>query len=425
MTQSLHVSALGALGDGIVHLEGGKTLYVPGSAPGDQVMLDAQGRLQAVLPGPERAEPLCPHFIKPESLNPKGSTAGCGGPSCGGCQLQHIRTASYQHWLGVRIAQALAQHGLQAPCLPACVSPPHSRRRVAWRALKSGKRLVLGFSAAQSHSLIDVQSCPVTHPDLMALMPALRGLLADILKDRQAVRVSATRTDTGIDLLIGDLSKLGIEARMQLADFAQAQKLARLSVEGPSGIELVAEHAPPSVQLGGVFVGVPAAAFLQATREGEQALITAVVKAVGSAKHVADLFCGLGTFALPLSQSARVLAIDAAGPLTQALKRASALAQRALVVEHRDLFRRPLDVQALNAFDSVVFDPPRAGALAQAEMLAKSQVPRVVAVSCNPNSFARDAEILCERGYQLDWIQPVGQFLWSTHVELVAQFSRA
>jgi 23S rRNA (uracil1939-C5)-methyltransferase len=396
------IAHLGGQGDGVALTPDGPR-YVPGTAPGD--IVDIDGNLLAA--GPNRATPPCPHF----------------GP-CGGCQLQQVARPAYAAWLGDRIAQALSQHGLAAPIRPAHVSPPGSRRRVAWRAARKGKTVVVGTNAARSHDVIDLRECPVTDPAIVALLPALRTLLIGLLADRQSARITLTRTDAGIDLLLGDLKALSLDARMDLASFADAHGLARIAMDGPSGIELVSERDAPRLTLGGLSVGVPAGAFLQATPDGEAALIAAVRAAVGEAKQVADLFCGLGTFALPLSEHARVTAADAAGPLTAALRRASDIAQRGITVLHRDLFRRPLTPAELTAFAAVVFDPPRAGAKEQASALAQSAVPTVVAVSCNPSTFARDAELLVRGGYQLEWVQPVGQFLWSTHVELVARFCR-
>jgi 23S rRNA (uracil1939-C5)-methyltransferase len=264
----------------------------------------------------------------------------------------------------------------------------------------------------------------VLAPELMALLAPLRGLLKVRLKDGQGAGIALTLSDEGVDVLLANVSADGLAAIEALSDFAQGCDLARLSVEGPGGIDTLVERRQPTLTMGGVAVPLPVAPFLQATREGEAALVAAVCEAVGDAARVADLFCGLGTFAMPLSRQAQVLAVDAAGPPVMALGVAARRAGRKVEVQHRDLFRRPLVDKELAGLGAVVFDPPRAGAEAQAKALAASDVPVVVAVSCNPNTFGRDAKILLEGGYKLTTLWPVAQFRWSSYVELVARFER-
>jgi 23S rRNA (uracil1939-C5)-methyltransferase len=304
------------------------------------------------------------------------------------------------------------------------LSPPRSRRRASLKALKRSGRLSLGFHSEGTHALVDIADCPLLAPELMTLLPPLRLLLKARLKDGQGAGIAMTLSDDGIDLLLANVSAEGLAAIEALSDFAASHDLARLSVEGPGGIDTLVERRQPTLRMGGVVVPLPVAPFLQATREGEAALVAAVLAAVGDAGRVADLFCGLGTFALPLSQRSAVLAMDAAGPAVMALGVAGRRAGRKVEVQHRDLFRRPLAGKELASLDVVVFDPPRAGAEAQARALAASAVPVVVAVSCNPNSFGRDAKILVEGGYTLTALWPVAQFRWSSHVELVARFER-
>jgi 23S rRNA (uracil1939-C5)-methyltransferase len=391
---------LAARGDGVT----ADGRFVALTAPGDHVDFSADP--PRIIPGPHHASPACAHY-----------------PACGGCQMQHVDEAAYGDFVTDRLARVLPG-GLPGDVRPIALSPPRSRRRASLKALKRGGKLSLGFHSEGTHALIDIEACPLLAPDLMALLAPLKLLLKARLRDGQGAGAALTLTDSGIDLLLANVSAEGLAAIEALSDFAQAQDLARLSVEGPGGIDTLVERRAPVLAMGGVEVALPVAPFLQATREGEAALVAAVLEAVGDARTVADLFCGLGTFALPLSRQARVLAADAAGPAIMALGVAARRAHARVEVQHRDLFRRPLAGKELAGLAAVVFDPPRAGAEAQARALAASDVPVVVAVSCNPNTFGRDAKILIDGGYRLTTLWPVAQFRWSSHVELVARFER-
>lgn len=391
---------LAARGDGIT----GDGRFVPLAAIGDSV--DFAVDPPRIIPGPHHAPAACAHY-----------------PTCGGCQLQHLDDVAYVDFVLDRLLRVLPA-GLPAQTHPVALSPPRSRRRASLKALKRSGRLSLGFHSEGTHALVDIADCPLLAPELMTLLPPLRLLLKARLKDGQGAGIAMTLSDDGIDLLLANVSAEGLAAIEALSDFAASHDLARLSVEGPGGIDTLVERRQPTLRMGGVVVPLPVAPFLQATREGEAALVAAVLAAVGDAGRVADLFCGLGTFALPLSQRSAVLAMDAAGPAVMALGVAGRRAGRKVEVQHRDLFRRPLAGKELASLDVVVFDPPRAGAEAQARALAASAVPVVVAVSCNPNSFGRDAKILVEGGYTLTALWPVAQFRWSSHVELVARFER-
>ena len=390
---------LAARGDGIT----ADGRFVPLAAVGD--MVDFSSDPPRILPGPHHMAPACAHY-----------------PACGGCQMQHMDDTAYRDFVLDRLARVVA---LPDDVRPVALSPQRSRRRASLKALKRGGKLLLGFHSEGTHALINVQDCPVLAPELMALLGPLRSLLLARLKDGQGAGIALTLSDSGVDLLLANVSAEGLAAIEALSDFAAAHDLARLSVEGPGGIDTLVERRAPVLAMGGVEVVLPVAPFLQATRDGEAALAAAVCEAVGAAPRVADLFCGLGTFALPLSRQAQVLAVDAAGPAVMALGVAARRAGRRVEVQHRDLFRRPLAGKELAGFGAIVFDPPRAGAEAQAKLVAASDVPVVVAVSCNPNTFGRDAKILMEGGYRLTTLWPVAQFRWSSHVELVARFERA
>lgn len=376
--------------------------HVPLAAPGDRVFEDG-----SVAPGAHRRAAPCRHY-----------------PDCGGCQLQHLDDAAYAAYLYDRIEGALAAQGLSAPIRPAIVSPPRTRRRATLHAERRGRQVHLGFTRAQSHALVDLDECWVLSPALFALLQPLRGLLAAQLPPSGRIDVHLARADQGIDVVLKGRLAEGLAATEAIAAFARRHRLARLSIDDAYGPEARWAPEPVTIELSGVPVPLPPGAFLQATAEGEAALVGAVRDIVGDARNVADLFAGLGTFALGLDPATRVYAAEGAREAILSLKGAAALAGRKLFAEHRDLFRRPLTVEELNRFDAVVLDPPRAGAREQAAALAGASVPRVAYVSCNPSSFARDAKTMCEGGYSLDWVQPVGQFLWSTHVELVAAFSR-
>jgi 23S rRNA (uracil1939-C5)-methyltransferase len=397
MTQDTEIVRVAARGEGMT--AGGR--YAPFAAPGDTLLPSGE-----LVPGPHHQKPPCRHF-----------------PQCGGCQLQHLDDSAYADFITDRIATALAAQAptttLRAPIL----SPPRTRRRAVLHAERRGRQILLGFTEQSSHALVDLQECWVLAPDLFALLQPLRGLLSVLLTRSRRAGVTLTRVDQGIDVVIDGVEADGLAAAEGLTAFAERQHLARLSLDGGFGPETRWEPEPATITLGGMPVPFPTGAFLQATAEGEAALVDAVREAVGRAGIVADLFAGLGTFALSL-QNARVYAAEAAREAILALKSAAGRVQRHLAADHRDLYRRPLTVEELDRFAAIVLDPPRAGARDQIASLAASRTPIVAYVSCNPSSFARDAKMLCEGGYMLDWVQPVGQFLWSTHVELAARFSR-
>jgi 23S rRNA (uracil1939-C5)-methyltransferase len=373
------------------------------SAPGDRVTSTFE-----VIPGPHHVDPPCVHF-----------------PACGGCQLQHVDEESLAAFVTDRVVGALAGQGVTpATVLPPHLSPPRTRRRAALRAARAGKAITIGFAEQGSHSLIDLSMCDVLDPRLFALLGPLRGLLATILPDKRAAHVKMSLIDQGVDLLLEGVRVDGLAADEALGDFARQQGLARLTIDEGDGPQTRWEPEPATVRFGGVAVGFPPYSFLQATPDGEAALVEAVRAALPEAGAIADLFCGLGTFALSVGESRPVYAAEGAREPVLALKAAAARAGRRLAADHRDLFRRPLVPAELDRFAAIILDPPRAGAREQAAQLAASKAPLVAYVSCNPSSFARDAATLIAGGYVLESVKPVGQFRWSTHVELVGIFSR-
>lgn len=387
---------IAARGDGVT--AGGR--YIPFAVPGDLLLDD--GTLEH---GPGHQLPPCRHF-----------------PQCGGCQLQHLTDAAYADYCVSRVAGALAQHGVETDIRRPHLSPPRTRRRATLRALKAGGRVLIGFNAAGSNRIVDMAECHIVHPRLFDLIAPLHSLLAAILPAKRSGEVHLTLADQGPDLMLKGVEVVGLEAVEALTAFSEANGLARLSIDEGLGPEPRYEPQPVTFTLGNVAVPLPIGAFLQATPDGEATLVGAVREAAAGSARIADLFAGLGTFALSLE--GQLTAVEAGREAMLALKMAAARADRPIQTEHRDLYRRPYDAKELAAFDAVVLDPPRAGAQEQVRELAASSVPRIAYVSCNPATFARDAEILAKGGYKLDWAKPVGQFRWSTHVELAAAFSR-
>jgi 23S rRNA (uracil1939-C5)-methyltransferase len=403
------VRALGRRGDGILDGPDGP-LYAPFTLPGERVRGAREGdRLRDIAvekPAPQRVAPPCKHFGQ-----------------CGGCALQHAEDGFLAAWKTALVRDALAAEGLETEIRPIHVSPPGARRRVALTARRAQGGVTLGFLERRTHRIADIASCAVAHPAIGAALPALRRL-ADLAATRRGLlRLSVTVTETGLDVdLAGGRATEG-PLVAALAAAAQAADFARLTVEGAP----VALLRAPKARFGRARVALPPGGFLQATMDGEARLIADVLEAVGDARRVADLFAGSGTFTLPLAAKAAVLAVEsdplAVAALAGAARGATGL--RPVRALRRDLFHKPLQPTELARLDAVAFDPPRAGAAAQAAALAMSGAPRIAAVSCNPTSFARDARILTDGGYRLLWARPVDQFRWSPHVEVTAAFARA
>ncbi|MEH3159624.1 MAG: class I SAM-dependent RNA methyltransferase [Sphingomonas taxi] len=395
MTSSDTILRVAARGDGVT-ADGRHAAF---AAPGDTLAADGQ-----VIPGPHHQVPPCRHF-----------------PECGGCQLQHLDEPAYAAFVTDRIASALDAQGLTADLRSPLVSPPETRRRATLHAEGKGGRVQLGFTAEKSHAIVDLRECHILAPALFAVVAPLRALLQKLGFKRRG-DVHLTLADQGPDLLVSNLTADGLAAAEAITAFCERHGIARFTLDSGYGLETRWEPQPVTITLGGHPVPLPPASFLQATQEGEDALVAAMREATAGAATVADLFAGLGTFALALP--ARVYAAEGARDAIHALKATAARGQRPIFTEHRDLYRRPLTVAELDRFDAIVIDPPRSGARDQAEALAACAAPVIGYVSCNPSSFARDAKLLVDGGWRIDWIQPVGQFRWSTHVELAARFVR-
>ncbi len=404
--QVLDITALGAQGDGIA-VVGGARLYVPFALPGERVRRpQGEEGLPDIVsaPSPDRVAPACRHF-----------------GVCGGCAAQHMSDALYAAWKRDHVVAAFAQRGLEPDIAALVRVAPGTRRRAVLTAKARGGRAMLGFHRQRSHDLVDVQECPVVLPAIADKLPALRALCAGLPQGEARVTVLATRA--GLDVAVEGVRAPAGAAMARLVGQALESGLARLTLAGAP----LMEHGAPTLPVGGVETAVPPGVFVQAVEEAERALVQRVVDATEGARRVADLFCGVGTFALPLAARARVLAVDSHAPAVAGLTAAAQRRQGLKPIETkvRDLFREPLSSLELKGFDAVVFDPPRAGAMAQARQLAQSSVRTLVAVSCDAGTLARDVRLLVDGGYAIESVTPIDQFLYAPHVEIVAVLRRA
>lgn len=389
---------LAAKGDGVS--ESGR--HVAGAVPGDSV--DTEG---TITPGPHHIAPVCRHFSR-----------------CGGCLLQHVDDAALAEFVAGRVVNAAKGQGLEpAEVLPVHLSPPQTRRRAGLHGLRTARGAVLGYREGGSHRVVDLAECPVLHPKLTALIAPLRAFVA-AHGPKAMVGIDLTLADQGVEANLSQFPLEGLAPTEAALDFAREQGLARLTIDQGYGPETLWEPEPVTVTLAGVPVGLPPGAFLQATADAEARMVADAAEWLAGTRMVADLFAGLGTFAFSLRADRKVLAVEAERAAHLACKAAGAMSGGQVLALHRDLFRNPLQPEELNRFDAVLLDPPRAGARAQVAEIAKSTLGRVVYVSCNPSSWARDAAVLAEAGFRLTKLRAVGQFRWSTHVELVSYFER-
>jgi 23S rRNA (uracil1939-C5)-methyltransferase len=405
---AMQIARIGAQGDGVADGETGAR-FIPFALPGEDWVQHEDGSFERLSDAAGRWVPECPHF-----------------GACGGCVAQHMSEELYADWKSGLVRQALAHQGIDIKLKAMWQAPKASRRRIVLSAMVAEGCVRIGFRAAGSHELVEINTCIIAEPKIVEALPVLRQLLFLIAGDGDLpddMRVHVLLADNGVDVLIDGIdTSLPAVMRERLAGVAQEGGILRLRV----GSTEIYQLAPPVLQVGGAQLRVPAGVFVQAVGAAESAMAAMAVKALGRSKHVADLFCGLGTFALPLAKRARVLAVDNQPDAVAALGEAVRHAQGLKPIEslRRDLFREPLSRNELNAFDGVVFDPPRAGAAAQSSALAKSKVPVVVAVSCNPATLARDLRTLIEGGYKLQSVTPIDQFLYSAHIEAVAVLKR-
>lgn len=406
------IDFIGAQGDGVAAIDG-KRVYAPFTAPGDRVRLACRGERGVIKdllePGAQRVTPPCSHF-----------------GACGGCALQHISEDAYRNWKRERVVEALARERFDDDIIaPLFTCAPASRRRAAFAVRKTQNGLVFGFNAKSSSQIVSIKECVILAPALAECLPALRALAAATPGHWRSFDLAVTLCDNGVDVMLtgGDAREdlTGAET-LKLIKQAKSAGIIRLSIDG----DILTAFETPVVHFGGVPVAIPPGGFLQASREGEATLTAFVMSHIGNARRVADLFCGAGTFSLPLAAKAAVDGFDGDAAAIAALDAAARLGalRHPVNASRRNLFDRPLRVEELTPYDAVIFDPPRVGAQSQAAQLAQSRVPVVIGVSCNPASFARDAAQLRDGGYVLSQLLPVDQFVYSPHVELAGLFTK-
>jgi 23S rRNA (uracil1939-C5)-methyltransferase len=394
------VESLGLKGDGLVKA-GDLVLHVPKVLAGEDIDLSMGKLTRVITPSPERIAAFCKHF-----------------DFCGGCKFQHWQLDKYQDWKRNLLVEALAAKGLKPIVAPLVDAHGEGRRRVSLHVRSIDGVWSAGFMEQKSHDLIAIDYCPVLVPALADAM----AIAASFGMPLGACDVAITAANSGLDVAV-KAERSAVPRRMEvLNDILRKHAIQRLTVNG----EVFVAAATPVMHVGKAHVQLPVTSFLQATQKGEETLAALVLQHVKSAKHVADLFCGIGPFALRMAEKAKVYAADndklAITSLQSAVKNTQGL--KPLTAQARELFREPLTPLELNVFDAVVLDPPRAGAEAQARTLAKSKVKRVVMVSCDIASFTRDAAILAQGGYVLKTVTPVDQFKWTGHLEMVGAFER-
>jgi 23S rRNA (uracil1939-C5)-methyltransferase len=412
LVERLAIDHVGHRGDGVAQSAAGP-IYVPYTLPGEVVEVDPwpghpdrRNLLRVETPSAERIDPICPHF-----------------GVCGGCALQHWSAARYREWKRDLVVEALRQAGIAAPVADLIDAHGEGRRRIVLHARFGSHGIIeVGFAALHAHRIVSIDHCPILAPGLAGIIDAAWAIAEALQSAGKPLDIQATATGAGIDVDVRGSGPLTPQLTLALARLAETHRLARITRHG----ELVAQRAEPTIRVGRAIVALPPGAFLQATALGEETLAGLVLAHAGTAKAAADLFAGVGPFALRLAERARIIAADSDEAAIGALRRAAAGTSglKPVDAQRRDLFRRPFVAQELSALDAVVFDPPRQGAEAQARELARSRVPRIIAVSCNAASFARDARILIDGGYRLTQVTPVDQFRYAAHVEIVARLER-
>lgn len=412
MVERLTIDHVGQRGDGVA-IAGAIEVFVPYTLPGETVEVEAvEGHpdrkhlLKVETPSPDRIEAFCKHF-----------------GVCGGCAIQHWEIERYRAWKRELVVSALRRSGIDASVDELIDAHGEGRRRATFHARRGGHDILqVGYAAAATHRIIPIDRCPILAPAMNGALDAARALAGVLDSRNKPLDIQVTATDNGLDIDVRGSGPLPPATMTALARIAAEHRLSRLTRHG----ETVLLRAPPTLRMGSATVTLPPGSFLQATAAGEEALADRVLAQAGKARHIADLFCGVGPFALRFAARSKVDAFDTDAPSIEALRKAVAGTRglKPVAAQARDLFRRPLMPAELKSYETVVFDPPRQGAEAQSRQLAGSKVPVIVAVSCNPSTFARDAKILIDGGYRLEGVTPVDQFKYSAHVELVARFTR-
>ncbi|OKL42572.1 class I SAM-dependent RNA methyltransferase [Pseudovibrio exalbescens] len=410
--ERFHIDRLAHKGDGVAETGAG-SVFIAGALPGETVTAKRAGDRAALVnietPSKDRITPICKHAAV-----------------CGGCTLQHMAPGAYLDFKRTVVVDALKARGIETTVDQPLTCAPATRRRAVFTATRAGHKILLGYHEAKSKRLVDVEECPVLVPEIVAAMPGLRRLASEVMPRRGDLKLTVTATLEGLDVAIKGLGRSLDKHFLTLSQAAMENGYARLTADA----ETILELRPPYLDMGGARVSIPSGGFLQATQHAENEMAALVIEGIGPAPKVADLFAGAGTFTFRLARTASVHAVESDSAALAALDAARRHAKglKEVSSERRDLFRRPLTTKELdnfgNGYDAVVFDPPRAGALAQAEELARSSVTRIVAVSCNPATLARDLRALLDGGYTLTKVVPVDQFLFSPHIEVVALLER-
>ena len=409
MSLHLTIDGLGAKGDGVARGAGGEPLFVPFALPGERIAVERIGARLSIgtilETSPERQIPPCPHF-----------------GICGGCDLQHASEPLYRGFKRDLVVDAFARSGIETEIAELVPCLPNTRRRAVFSGMREGNRIVFGFFEQQTNRVADINVCLVVVPEIAARLADLKGLALIVADRKRPMRMSVTATSSGLDIALSDTAKLTESMRQSILAFSMRRDFPRVTLDG----EVIVETRKPTLSIGGIAVAPPPGAFIQAVASAEEAMAALVTEHLLPCKATADLFCGIGTFALRLARTSSVLAdetpANALAALDQGRRGVPGLKQ--ITAERRDLFRRPVTARELAKVTGLVFDPPRAGAETQVREIVLSKVSRVAAVSCNPATLARDARILIDGGFKLISVTPIDQFLWSHHVEAVALFER-
>lgn len=403
----LTIDRLGERGEGVARSADG-LVFVPYALAGETILAEVdgpRGKLTEVIrPSPHRIGSFCRYFSQ-----------------CGGCAVQNLAPEGYAEWKRELAVNALRRAGLTAEVSGLIDAHGDGRRRATFHGRFANGRTAAGFMQARAHEIVAIESCPLLAPSMRGALPAARALVEALGPSPKPLDILVTAMPSGLDVDLRGHGPLDESKTQALVQVAFAHHLARLSNHG----SILISQRTPAIIVGRATVALPPGAFLQATEAGEQALAARIPAHTEGAARIADLFCGIGTFALRLAQAATVDAFDSDELALSALAKAARIqGLREVKVSRRDLFRRPLGPKELDPYDAVVFDPPRAGAENQAKALAASAVPIVVAVSCNPKTFARDAAILHAGGYEIARIEPIDQFRHSPHVEIIVCLRR-
>lgn len=408
MNEEVVIDHIGASGDGVAKTNHG-AVYVPFTLPSEVAniaVIDNRGTVMALKKtSSERIDPACHHF-----------------EDCGGCSLQHWQDDAYQAWKRALVVDTLKGRGIETNVAPLVPCLPQTRRRITLTARVTTKGQIIGFNRFQSHDIVAIEECPVACSEIVEKFADIRAICAVLANHAKLFHITVTSVENGFDVAITGCTMPEDKLRQKLVLEALKRSITRLSIEG----EIVVEQAKPLIHFGRIEVQLTAGGFLQATREAENCMSEIVLKGLKKVKNACDLFSGSGSFTFRMAEKMNVHVVESDGDALASLDRAmrEATGLKTITHEKRDLFRRPLTVKELEQFDGLVFDPPRAGAEGQVREIAKSTLSRIVAVSCNPVTLARDLSILIDGGYHLESVTPIDQFLWSSHVETVAVLTK-